>query len=136
MTVSVSSCGQSAGCARSDEPASRIRATGTNTAPAAPAAVAGDDGDIAEAISRLDEPMRSILAALLGRVRELEGEVRGLREHLGEEGGLGGLDGRVESLEETVGGIGGSGLEETVDRVERLEEEVGELRGAVEDARL
>jgi len=88
------------------------------------------DSRIEEAISGLGEPERSILAALLVRVEELEGEVAGLREG---RGGAGSLADRVERLEEAVEGAGSGGLEETVDRVDRLEEEVREVRDDMRD---
>jgi len=123
------------------------------------------DGDprMEEAISGLGEPERSILAYLLGRVRELEGEVENLRGGTGAQGGLEDLAERVERLEEAVGvqqgraaradladrvgeleeeveelreGAGGQGgLEGLSDRVDRLEQDVEDLRGDIADAR-
>lgn len=111
-------------------------AAGTNTADRGAAAVELDDEAIGEAISRLGEPGRSVLAALLGRVRELEGEVEDLRDGAGGQDVLDGLAGRVDRLEGAVEGWGGGGLEDLADRVERLEGEVETLRNTVEDARI
>ncbi|MDD9808812.1 MAG: hypothetical protein OXU25_03130 [Thaumarchaeota archaeon] len=120
--------------------------------------VTWDDDGIVDAISRLGEPERSIVATLLYRVRELEGKkmlpggaqaptafflyrVGGFEgknpwEYTAGHGGLEGLAERVKRLEAAVGvqqGRAGAGSgAELADRVEELEREVGRTGGEQE----